>query len=121
MKLDSFDFNTGWKRKDSIQLADRKYEVTIKIQAYSKEDSLTAEQEANVDEYLSSGLEWIKAIDKKLCEYAENYLERFVPRTMLFKKDGDVALLCDDNDDPDGGIAVCVKPSLEIKLQDDYL
>ena len=48
-------------------------------------------------------------------------LERFVPRTMLFKKDGDVALLCDDNDDSDGGIAVCVKPSLEIKLQDDYL
>ena len=60
--------------------------------------------------------EWSEIIGSDVVD-----LERFVPRTMLFKKDGDVALLCDDNDDSDGGIAVCVKPSLEIKLQDDYL
>ena len=46
---------------------------------------------------------------------------RFHPRTFLFKIDGSVALLCDDTENPDEGIAIVVTQDYEIVSQDDYL
>ena len=39
----------------------------------------------------------------------------------LFGRDGECALLCDDSEEPDEGIAVCIYPTEIIMSQDDYL
>ena len=41
--------------------------------------------------------------------------------TLLFGRNGECALLCDDNNEPDEGIAICIYPKAVIKSQDDYL
>jgi len=46
---------------------------------------------------------------------------RFIPRTLLFERNGNYALLFDDTAEPDGGIAVCLFPEEQIVQQDDYL
>ncbi len=45
----------------------------------------------------------------------------FLPRRILFDTDGGCALLCDDIEDRDEGIAVCIMPGKCVMDQSDYL
>ena len=60
-------------------------------------------------------------IEKLLKEYSNSVELRFIPKTLLIDRDGSYALLFDDNDNPDDGIAVCLAPEEKIISQDEYL
>ena len=47
--------------------------------------------------------------------------DRFIPKTLLVNRDGSIAIMCDDEDEPDEGIAICLMPEMQIMSQDDYL
>ena len=40
---------------------------------------------------------------------------------LLFERDGSYAILFDDKNDEDNGIAVCLVPSERVLTQDEYL
>ena len=56
-----------------------------------------------------------------MLEYNEDAKTRFSPRRLLFDTDGGCALLCDDVEDEDEGIAVCIIPNQCVMDQSDYL
>ena len=64
----------------------------------------------------------LNTIEKLLSNYAKDKAkERFTPRTLLFNRDGSYAMLLDDREDEEGGVAVMLAPESDVVAQDDYL
>lgn len=114
-------FNTGWKSKKAIKLFDKEYTINLKIQAYFEEDGITREQENAYSEFCKSENEKLKTVENLLRGYSDSPEQEFIPKTLLINRDGSYALLCDDTDNEDEGIAVCLYPEEVIMSQDDYL
>lgn len=119
--IKEFIFNVGWKKTSKIKLFGNNFEITIKLQAYFKEDGITSEQENSYIEYKKDEENICKIIENMLVNFDANAHSRFIPSTLIFERNGSYALLCDDNFEPDDGIAVCLKPTKKIIYQDDYL
>lgn len=114
-------FNTGWKSKKTIRLFDKEYTINLKIQAYFEEDGITEEQENAYSEFCKSENEKLETVENLLRGYSDSPEQEFIPKTLLINRDGAYALLCDDTDNEDEGIAVCLYPEEVIISQDDYL
>ena len=114
-------FNTGWKSKKTIRLFDKEYTINLKIQAYFEEDGITEEQENAYSEFCKSENEKLETVENLLRAYSDSPEQEFIPKTLLINRDGAYALLCDDTDNEDEGIAVCLYPEEVIISQDDYL
>ena len=114
-------FNTGWKSKKTIRLFDKEYTINLKIQAYFEEDGITEEQENAYSEFCKSENEKLETVENLLRGYSDSPEQEFIPKTLLINRDGSYALLCDDTDNEDEGIAVCLYPEEVIISQDDYL
>ncbi len=115
------EFTVGWKTNKSIVLFGHSYVVTVKIQAYLEEDGITKEQENAYINFLNTEEIKMNCIERLLKEYSASAELRFIPKTLLIDRDGAYALLFDDEDNPDDGIAVCLEPEEKIMSQDDYL
>ena len=116
-----FDFSIGWKTKITLMLFRKKYEVTLKLQAYTKNEDITAKQQNALEEFKALEKEKIGCIERLLNKFDTNSDKRFSPKTLLFQRDGSYALLCDDKQNLDEGIAIVLSPTEEILSQDDYL
>lgn len=114
-------FSVGWKAKKSINLFGKDYDINLKIQAYFEEDGITKEQENAYIELCKVENEKLQRVEKLLVAYSNSAETQFIPRTLLINRDGSYALLFDDNDDHDEGIAVCLSPEEVVMSQDDYL
>ena len=114
-------FSVGWKASRKIQLFGNDYDIKLKVQAYFEEDGITSEQEQAYLDYSSKEGSKLRIVEELLNSYSASPQNRFTPKTLLFQRDGSYALLCDDNDEPDEGIAVCLAPSEQIVSQDEYL
>ena len=115
-------FNTGWKTKAEIVLFSKNYSIVVKAKAYFEKDGITKEQEAAFANFQAHKTEQLNIAEKLLMKFSVNEAaERFIPRTLLFQRDGSYALLLDDNEDEDGGIAVSLEPTAAVLSQDDYL
>ena len=114
-------FNTGWKSKKTIRVFDKEYTINLKIQAYFEEDGITEEQENAYSEFCKSENEKLETVENLLRGYSDSPEQEFIPKTLLINRDGSYALLCDDIDNEDEGIAVCLYPEEVIISQDDYL
>ncbi len=115
------EFTVGWKVNKSITLFGCDYIITIKIQAYFEEEGITREQENTYINFINTEEIKINSIEKLLKEYSDSAELRFIPKTLLIDRDGSYALLFDDDDNPDDGIAVCLAPEEKIMSQDEYL
>lgn len=116
-----FDFSIGWKKQISLTLFNKQHKITLKLQAYSENDGITAEQEKALAEFKSSEKNNEQRIEKLLVSFDSQSDERFTPKTLLFSRDGSYALLCSDKQNLDDGIAVVLSPTEEIISQNDYL
>lgn len=115
-------FNTGWKTKTDIELFDNDYNVDIKAKAYYEKDGITAEQETAFSDFNSNKKQRLKRVEKLLTNYANvEIVDRFVPRTILFERNGSYAILFDDKEDIDNGVVVCIFPIERVITQDEYL
>ena len=113
-------FNTGWKTDIEIVLFGKARRITVKARSYAETDGLTAAQQAALTDCQEHLEKRMKEAETLLSSYGD-CAARFSPRTLLFGRDGEYALLCDDRDDPDDGIAVILSPRQEIGSQDMYL
>lgn len=119
--FDGFVFNVGWKKTANIHLFGKDYKIIHKIRTYFEEDEITREQHEAYLDYITTAKNKANVIERLLTEYFQNASERFVPRILLFEEDGAYALLCDDKEELDDGIAVCLVPETKIMSQDEYL
>ena len=120
--LGDLQFSTGWKTSGKIAFGGKECSITIKARAYTEADGLTDAQQAAFTAYKNDGLKIIGEAEELLTAYAvNNNAGPFVPRTLLFERNGEYTLLCDDKSDPDNGVAVVLSPKLMVVLQDDYL
>ncbi|WP_028504329.1 hypothetical protein [Ruminococcus albus] len=71
--------------------------------------------------YIDREKEMIASIEKLMSDFSTNFDNRFIPKTLLIKRSGAIALLCDDVKNPDEGIAICLFPEKCVISQDDYL
>lgn len=114
-------FNVGWMASTNILYFGRECFIDLKVKAYFEEDGITDRQEKAYLDYTQNKKAKFAVIECLLNNYADNASVRFVPRTLLFERDGAYALICDDKYEPDGGIAVCLAPVEEVIELDDYL
>ena len=115
-------FNTGWKATTDVILFGKSTSIIVKAKAYYEKDGITSEQEAAFLDFSNNKEQRLKATEKLLSDYSTVDADsRFVPRTLLFERDGSYALLFDDKNDEDNGIAVCLAPYKQVLTQDEYL
>jgi len=115
-------FNTGWKTKTDIYFYGTNYNVVVKAKAYHESDGVTAEQESAYADFKGNKDARLIMVENLLDDFADaNSAKRFIPQTLLFQRNGGYALLLDDKQDEDGGIAVILAPKAEVKSQDEYL
>ena len=115
-------FNTGWKTETNVTLFDKAYKVVVKVKAYREADGVTAKQELSYSDFNENRATCLNTIEKLLSNYAKDKAkERFTPRTLLFNRDGSYAMLLDDREDEEGGVAVMLAPESDVVAQDDYL
>ena len=115
-------FNIGWKAAIDIILFGRSISIIVKAKAYYEKDGITAEQEVAFLDFNNNKEQRLRTTEKLLSNYsAIDDANRFVPRTLLFERDGSYAILFDDKKDEDNGIAVCLVPPERVLTQDEYL
>lgn len=119
--LNQFAFRVGWKKKECIELFGNSYDIVIKLKAYYEKDGITAEQESAYNKYQEQKKEQEKALQDILLNYREDAVESIVPTMLAIDREGEIALFCDDRDDPDNGIVVCIGEQMKIMTQDEYL
>lgn len=112
-------FNVGWKTKTIIKLFNIEYEITVKLKAVSEQQAITEEQNKVCEMFCENKTSILQKVENMLKSYGNE--ENFVPTTLLIKRNGDYAILFDDKQDIENGIAVCLAPSVEILMQDQYL
>ena len=119
---DDMKFNIGWKTSIEIKLFNKKYNIVVKAKAFTKDESITKEQEASFLDFNNNKEKKLKIIETLLIKYSGKFAKtRFTPKMLLFEKDGKYALLLDDHQNEDDGIVVCLKPEGKILSQDEYL
>lgn len=116
-------FKFGWKGQRPVTLFGKVNTITVKASAYFEKDMMTMEQEASFCEYAENEATILNQVESILLEYVSDKSteEQFFPKMIVFQRDGSYAILFDDAENPDDGIAVCVKPILQIMSQDEYL
>lgn len=115
-------FNIGWKTKTHITLFGNQYDVVVKVKAYFEKDGITPEQELAFADFKENKSVQLKTVEKLLNGYANGApSDLFIPRTLLFNRDGSYALLLDDSRDDEVGIAVTLAPNMSVIAQNEYL
>ena len=114
-------FAMGWKTKRTIELFGRLHEIVVKVQAYEPEDGISEVQDSACRYYIENEQGNLKCMEHLMLEYSADAEKRFMPRRLLFDTDGGCALLCNDAEDEDEGIAVCILPQRCVMDQSDYL
>ena len=115
-------FNTGWKSSTQIVLFGKLTNIAVKAKAYYEKDGITDKQEIAFSDFNKNKEQRLKSTEKLLSDYVGgNFEGRFFPRTLLFERDGGYAILFDDKEDEDNGVAVCLMPKEMVVSQDEYL
>ncbi len=116
-------FQTGWKTRRKVMFWGREQEITVKARAYTEDEGLTEAQERAFSDFKAREGSLAQTVEALLRAYAPDCdgAKRFSPRTVLFEQDGGYALLCDDRENPDEGVAVVLSPSQVVVSQDEYL
>lgn len=115
-------FQIGFKKQIEITLFGKTISVVLKAKAYYEQDGLTAEQLAalcDLHEHLTEQMQIAETLLRS--EAGSHAAERFTARTLLVQRDGEYALLLDDAEDEEEGVAVVLSPITQVLSQSVYL
>ena len=113
-------FNMGWEKKEDINLFNQTYTVTVSAAAYFDTDKITDEQEKAYGEFEKEKINILTNVEH-LMEKIKDGEKRYAPSLLLFQRNGDYALLFDDVNDNEDGIAVTIRPEYSVINTDQYL
>lgn len=114
-------FHTGWKADTPLSFLNKDWIVTVKAQAYKKDEGISPEQEKAFRKFKNEEARFLSAASNELLKADSQAAGKYKLNELLFKRDGSCALLLDSKEDPDGGIAIQVLPQLRILDQDTFL
>lgn len=117
-------FNMGWETKSRIALFEKKYEITISASAYDEKEMITGEQEESYKKFEANRNLFQSICEVELLKIAQNdesARANYTPKMLVIQKDGETALLIDDHNDMEGGIAIVILPETKVESLDEYL
>ena len=124
------EYKFGWFKKEILNLWGNKYEIIIKVIAYNVNE-INEEQrnsylklKSNINEISKNSLELLKEYILKNYEneISENQIFKLIiPKTILFKQNGDFGILCDTSLDEENGFVIVLSPKYEIGIQDIFI
>lgn len=117
-------FNMGWETSRKISLFGRDFSIIVSAAAYSETDRITPKQEEAYSHYLSGEGEILLEIESLLADYAGGAAEaekRYRPCMLQIQQDGSYAMIFDDAEDAEDGVAVSIKPRYEVLPIDAYI
>ena len=124
------EYKFGWFKREILNLWGNEYEIIIKVIAYN-ESEINEEQrnsylrlKSNINEISKNSLELLKEYILKNYEndISENQIFKLViPKTLLFKQNGDFGILCDTSLDEENGFVIVLSPKYEIGIQDIFI
>ena len=116
------DYHTGWERKMIISFNNQKQEIVIHAKANGIQEEITQAQEKSFSHFLENVDSIMKKIEQELLNgLGEDYAKRYLPVMLLIKRDGSCALLFDDIDDIENGLAISYLSGIRIMTQDEFL
>lgn len=122
--FDVASFNMGWELPLRIPLFERTYPIVVSADACYEYEKVTAQQISAYSNFLETQDDILLKIENALVKEAgnkETAINRFKPAMLVIRKNGDYAMLFDDADEPENGIAICIKPKFEVMTSDEYL
>ena len=115
-------FDTGWYKNESIMYCGKQYEIYVCAKSYRETDLITDSQRTAYKAFIETKSKIENEIENMLALYKnKSFLDYLQPTGLVFKRDGEYALMFDDNTDLDNGIVVVLSPNREVMTQDDYL
>ena len=112
-------FDTGWKTNYELELFGYSCSVLVKVKAYYEKDGITKEQQAACKYFLEHEQKLMAKAEELLDDYGKS--DVVTPTMLVIQPDGEIALLLDDEEDEDNGMAVVLYPEPECMTQDEYL
>ena len=114
-------FNYGWEINSKIKLFEKTFFISVVAESYFAEDKITKEQECAFVQFKNDEQRLLNNVASELMKFARSADVRFTPRELVFKRNGECALLFDDTNNQDEGIAVLLDTEIRILSQDEYL
>lgn len=99
--LGKMNFDIGWKCKGEIELFGRSWPIVFKAKAYRQEDGITSAQKKAFENFEKNGAILLHEVEELLPPQEQS---RYIPKILLFNRDGEVALLLDDYKNLDDGV-----------------
>jgi len=114
-------FDAGWNREDTISIWGKNYSILVTAVAYYEHESITVAQQSAYHSFAMNKTIISKKIENLLVEYMDEPEKHLKPRFLVIEKNGAYALMLDDDNDPDNGVAVQLEPDERVVSQDAYL
>ena len=114
-------FDAGWNRTESISLWGKSNDLLITAVAYYESETITGAQQSSYRSFNLNKSIMEKKAEQLLSNYMDEPEKHLTPRFLVFEKDGAYALMLDDDNDPDNGVAVQFAPVAKVTSQDAYL
>jgi len=114
-------FDSGWNRNDKISLWGKVNDVLVTAVAYYESEAITDAQQSSYRSFNLNKPIMEKKIEQLLSNFMDEPEIHLKARFLVFEKDGTYALMLDDDNDPDNGIAVQLAPVAKVTSQDAYL
>ena len=114
-------FDTGWNKNDTISLWSKANDILVTAVAYYEREAITEAQQTSYRSFNLNKSILEKKVEQLLSDFMDEPEKHLKPRFLVFEKDGAYALMLDDANDPDNGIAVQLSPVAKVTSQDAYL
>ena len=115
-------FNDGFDTKINVTIFSKTQKVLVTALAYEESDGISKEQKKSFLTFNNKKIEYISKIESILVdEFGNKANDRFNISSIFIDRDGELALLFDDQQNEDEGIAVQIIPEILICEQTNYL
>lgn len=115
-------FNDGFDTKINVTIFSKTQKVLVTALAYEESDGISKEQKKSFLTFNNKKIEYISKIESILVdEFGNKANDRFNISSIFINRDGELALLFDDQQNEDEGIAVQIIPEILICEQSNYL
>ena len=117
-------FNFSWEIPITIRLFEKDFPIVASADAYYATENVTAEQNNSFKLFMENSNEILNHVEDLLIKETGSKKiseERFVPKMIKIKKNGDYAIVFDDKTNIENGIIASIHPTFEIMDIDEYL
>ena len=116
-------FNLAWELPMNIGILEKEYAIVISADAYYKTDEVSDEQNNSYKTFLENYNTIMEEVEKLLLFEAgskEKAIERFTPKMIKNKRNGDYGIVFDDKTDFENGLVIAISPKLTLMGTDEY-